>query len=130
MAPSSFHWACCWRRAWVGMICWSGGRRGSTLYIVASQGGSPSGRLTAVRGRSASPALVAGRWLGEVVAPGETPGFVDPETLRAGVTLRDAAVAGEAELSVLADFVLLGEPVLPASVDRLASAPSASSKRF
>lgn len=42
---------------------------GSGLYMVASQGGSPSGRLTAVRGRSSSPDLVPGRMFGEAVAP-------------------------------------------------------------
>ena len=51
------------------MICSSGGSRGSGLYIVANQGGSPSGLFTAVFGRSSSPDLVPGRVLGEGVVP-------------------------------------------------------------
>lgn len=46
--PSVSHCSCASLRACVGSICWSGGSRGSGLYIVASHGGSPSGRLTAV----------------------------------------------------------------------------------
>lgn len=68
-APWSSHCACCALRACVGMICSSGGSIGSGLYIVANQGGSPSGLLTAVRGRSNSPDLVPGRWFGEGVDP-------------------------------------------------------------
>lgn len=51
------------RLAWVGSICWSGGRRGSGLYIVASQGASPSGRLIVPEGREGRPALEPGRML-------------------------------------------------------------------
>lgn len=58
--PSFSHCACCSFFATVGSICWSGGRRGSGLYIVASHGGSPSGRLAAVVGRL-SPERVVGR---------------------------------------------------------------------
>lgn len=68
------------RLACVGMICWSGGRRGSGWYVVASQGGSPSGRLTAVVGR---PSRVVGRWAGEL-RDGAVVAFV-PETLRRAV---------------------------------------------
>ena len=46
------------------MICWSGGRRGSGLYIVAIQGASPSGRC-AVVGRDTALPLVPGRLLPE-----------------------------------------------------------------
>lgn len=49
--PSFSHCCCIIWRACVGMICWSGGRRGSGLYMVANHGGSPSGRFTAVVGR-------------------------------------------------------------------------------
>jgi hypothetical protein len=41
--PSFSHFSCAIRFACVGSICWSGGRRGSGLYIEASHGGSPSG---------------------------------------------------------------------------------------
>lgn len=57
--PSFSHCSCCSFFATVGSICWSGGRRGSGLYIVASHGGSPSGRLAAVVGRL-SPDRVVG----------------------------------------------------------------------
>lgn len=46
---------CCNFFACVGITCWSGGKRGSGLYIVANHGASPSGRLIAVAGRGSRP---------------------------------------------------------------------------
>ena len=74
------------------MICWSGGSRGSGLYIVASQGGSPSGRLMAVLGLSGLPDLVTGLAAGDEFAP---PVLVESEAFRAvGVALRVPFVIG------------------------------------
>ena len=41
--PSFSHCSCIMRLACVGSICWSGGRRGSGLYMLAIHGASPSG---------------------------------------------------------------------------------------
>jgi len=61
--PSFSHCSCAIRFACVGSICWSGGNRGSGLYIEAIHGGSPSGRwLVEGRGR---PELVPGLFCGE-----------------------------------------------------------------
>ena len=62
------------------------------MYIVANQGGSPSGRLTAVLGRSGSPDRVAGLVAGDKLAP---PALVEFEAFRAvGVALRAPFVVG------------------------------------
>src|SRR5690242_10592078 len=53
--PSFSHCSCCMRLACVGMICWSGGSRGSGLYMVAIQGASPSGRWPVVGRDTAFP---------------------------------------------------------------------------
>ncbi len=60
----SFSRFCCssWSfLACVGNSCCSGGKRGSGLNIVASHGGSPSGRLMAVAGLGSSPERDFGR---------------------------------------------------------------------
>ena len=62
--PSRSHCSCCRRLACVGSICWSGGRRGSGLYMPAIQGASPSGAWE-VEGRD----LCAPRETGRCWAP-------------------------------------------------------------
>lgn len=89
--PSFSHCSCCIFLASVGSICWSGGRRGSGLYMVASQGGSPSGRLTAVGGRLSPPRVV---------------GRVLPDTARdRGVLALGFRLAGGAEVLRLVEPV-------------------------
>ena len=75
------HCSCCSRFACVGRSCSSGGSRGSGLYIVASQGASPSGRFIAVAGRGSRPERDLGLWMvddgvrGEGVAVDTIRGF-------------------------------------------------------
>ena len=81
--------------------------------MVASHGGSPSGRLTAVRGRSISPDLVPGLWPGaEVAGLVLLEGFlVAPDTLRP-----DAALGGEPGDVTGLDRPLVGDDVLGVNV--------------
>ena len=65
------------------MICWSGGSRGSGLYIVAIQGASPSG-LWLVVGRDDIPPLVPGRLTGDCPEAVR----LDCEVLRCALVLR------------------------------------------
>lgn len=119
IAPDSAQRASCCFFAKVGISCWSGGSRGSGLYMVASQGGSPSGRFADVRGLSGSPDLVPGRWLGEGVARGGA------ETFRLTV----AVFIGTMLLGdIVADFdlVFCGETaLLDAIAEELVSLSSA-----
>ena len=88
------------------MICWSGGKRGSGLYIVASHGASPSGRFSAVRGRSGSPDLVPGRCVGEVGVPA----LVVEDGFRAvGVVFRTVDGAEEGVAMFDKPFGLVGD---------------------
>ena len=108
------------------MICWSGGRRGSGLYIVASHGGSPSGRLTAVLGRSKSPFRVPGRC--DVLAVGDrAPFLVGPDGFRIelGVAFREDPATGGVFSFFVGDPGLLPErePTLGVGVPAK-SAPS------
>ena len=61
----------------MGRSCSSGGSRESGLYIVASQGASPSGRFLAVVGRVSRPERDLGRWMVEDGVRGEAVVVVD-----------------------------------------------------
>ena len=93
------------------MICSSGGSRGSGLYIVASHGGSPSGRLIAVLGLSVSPDRVLGLAAGEgVEAVAAALGLVVFDVLRvAGVVFRAVLVTG-VPVGLFAGFAFVGDP--------------------
>ena len=80
--------------------------------MVASQGGSPSGRFTAVLGRSNSPPRVPGLRSGEAGVICSL-GFGGPETLRVtGVVFRGSEAPG-GDAGVAFALVLVGEEVLP-----------------
>lgn len=77
---------CCKRLACVGRSCCSGGNRGSGLYIVASHGASPSGRLMAVAGRVSRPERDLGRAAGDALELADVDrGLGGSETLRRAV---------------------------------------------
>ena len=92
------------------MICSSGGSRGSGLYIVASHGGSPSGRLIAVLGLSVSPDRVPGLTTGEEFEVVAALVFVVFDTLRVvGVVFRAVLVTG-VPVGLFTGFAFVGDP--------------------
>jgi hypothetical protein len=93
------------------MICSSGGSIGSGLYIVASHGGSPSGLLMAVLGRSSSPDRVPGLWA--VVGVVLPLGFVVFRTV--ADTFRPEPVFGGESGVALVRF-LVGDPVFELTI--------------